>query len=293
MASAAELEELCEKEFEVLAQIYAFPGELTDLRPAKYNEQNEYIPPQLCFRLGPQESRTFRGQNADYTVSVVVHLSASYPRSIPFKLTVSQCGNSLTDADLAQLSAELELLAENQSKSNTPYLYDLCYTTQEILHQIKNNIRCRKPSSDNKDAQRKTIAQERSAANRNEKPSYLDAHPEHELSRVSLPYVEVEIDAEDYKIPLYKSRLLSDDLNSMGFERRLLIHPNGTVFMSHMITILPRAMNRLEERIEKMTNFCRILHDRLKLAAGRSQYLLTPYSIAIEQSIGWGQNGRN
>jgi len=56
--------------------------------------------------------------------------------------------------------------------------------------------------------------------------------------------------------------------------------------MSHMITLLPRALNRLEERIEKMKNFCRILQKRLKLGSNKSSYLLTPYAITIEQAIG-------
>ena len=93
------------------------------------------------------------------------------------------------------------------------------------------------------------------------------------------------MDNADFKLPFYKSRLLSDDLNHLGFERRLLIHPNGSVYMSHMITILPRAIQRLEERLEKMRNFCRILHDRLKTASGQSSYLLKPYAIVVEQGI--------
>ena len=73
------------------------------------------------------------------------------------------------------------------------------------------------------------------------------------------------------KVPLYKSRLLSDDLNSLGFERRLTMHPNGNIYMSHMISLIPRGMDRLEERLEKMRIFCQILLDRLKKAAGKSQ----------------------
>ena len=36
-------------------------------------------------------------------------------------------------------------------------------------------------------------------AQRNEKLSYFDAHPETELSRISLPYVEVEVTSEQFK----------------------------------------------------------------------------------------------
>ena len=62
-----DLEEICEKELEILSQIYAFPGELTDLRPAKYDDKKCYIPPQISFRLGPQESRSFRQETSEYT----------------------------------------------------------------------------------------------------------------------------------------------------------------------------------------------------------------------------------
>ena len=74
-----------------------------------------------------------------------------------------------------------------------------------------------------------------------------------------------------FLVPLYKSRLLSDDLNSLGFERRLTMHPNGNIYMSHMISLIPRGMDRLEERLEKMRIFCQILHERLKKAASKSQ----------------------
>ena len=41
-------------------------------------------------------------------------------------------------------------------------------------------------------------------AQRNEKLSYFDAHPETELSRISLPYVEVEVTSEQFKGKYYK-----------------------------------------------------------------------------------------
>ena len=49
------------------------------------------------------------------------------------------------------------------------------------------------------------------------------------------------------------------------------MHPNGNIYMSHMISLIPRGMDRLEERLEKMRIFCQILHERLKKAASKSQ----------------------
>ena len=63
------------------------------------------------------------------------------------------------------------------------------------------------------------------------------------------------------------------------------MHPNGNIYMSHMISLIPRGMDRLEERLEKMRIFCQILHERLKKAAGKSQgpdFLLVSYFIEID-----------
>jgi len=63
-----DLEEICEKELEILSQIYGLPGEFSDLREGNnYDEKKCYIPPQINFKLGPQESRSVRQQSHEYT----------------------------------------------------------------------------------------------------------------------------------------------------------------------------------------------------------------------------------
>jgi len=90
-------------------------------------------------------------------VSLVVHLTRDYPAAVPSKLTVSPFGNSFSDSEISELISELERISETKSKSKSPYLYDLCYSAQEILHQIKNKFI--KPTSQSDDPT-KTIAQE-------------------------------------------------------------------------------------------------------------------------------------
>ena len=96
---------------------------------------------------------------------------------------------------LFSLQTELENLAKAKSREKSPYLLDLCFATQDFLGRIKNsngyNTINHVPNSQ--------IQKQLENAQRNEKLSYFDAHPETELSRISLPYVEVEVTSEQFK----------------------------------------------------------------------------------------------
>lgn len=91
---------------------------------------------------------------------------------------VASGGVNLSVEDLTQLNLELATVAKEGAEKKSAYLYDLCYRTQELLHQIKNN-------TFNKEVMERPLVE-----NREEKLSYLDTYPEHDLSRINLPYVE-------------------------------------------------------------------------------------------------------
>jgi hypothetical protein len=261
--------------------VFSFENELTDLRQSKQGPWQSYIPPQLAFVLGPQESRTTRQTNTDHCITLIIHLDKNYPSSIPCKMQLTNPGPGVPAAEVERLAALLQ--TEAQTKANPDgqtYLIDLCFTTQEFLHQLKNPQRIRTKSVKSDDPNLPPLEKTRQA-----KPSYLDTAAGHSLANVALPYVEIELDTEEFKVPFYKSRLLSDDLDPMGFERRLLLHPNGNIFISHIATLLPRALNRLDERKQKLNNFCHLLLERLKTSATKCANLLTPISITVESEV--------
>ena len=92
--------------------MFSFENELTDLRQSKQGPWQSYIPPQLAFVLGPQESRTTRQTNTDHCITLIIHLDKNYPSSIPCKMQLTNPGPGVPAAEVERLAALLQTEAQ-------------------------------------------------------------------------------------------------------------------------------------------------------------------------------------
>ncbi len=66
----------------------------------------------------------------------------------------------------------------------------------------------------------------------------------------------------------------------------MVIHPNGTVYMAYIINLIPKSLERLDERIARLKSFSTMLFNRLEKAAKEGQkYLMTPFAVTVESCI--------
>ena len=129
----------CEDEIEVLNVI--FPGDVTDLRRLKYDENGTYIAPKLTIILRPQESRLTDAKTDYYEAKLWIELSKAYPFKIPDKLIVEASSKVMSNQMRAQLQSSLIKLAERKADEGEVYLYDLCDLTKaRIMKLFDRNI---------------------------------------------------------------------------------------------------------------------------------------------------------
>ena len=115
----------------------------SDLRQKKFDENRKYVPPVVCFYLGPQESRSSWGDAAEqYVVHVTVSLTAGYPDEAPGAIFVEGSkitGSKVASTDLAKI--EEELMQTARARLGEPYLLDLSFAIREILYRIRSTGR--------------------------------------------------------------------------------------------------------------------------------------------------------
>ena len=76
---------------------------------------------------------------------------------------------------------------------------------------------------------------------------------------------------------LYRCGLISQDfhIDQLGYEKRLLVDQNGSLYTGYCTTFIPRSVNRLTDRVEKLRLFCELICRRLIVAAAD----LIPFAI--------------
>ena len=86
---------------------------------------------------------------------------------------------------------------------------------------------------------------------------------------------------------LYRCGLLSHDshIDQLGYETRLLVDQNGSLYTGYCTTFIPRSVNRLADRIEKLRLFCELICSRLITAATESIHLEPPHSIYLASDV--------
>ena len=86
---------------------------------------------------------------------------------------------------------------------------------------------------------------------------------------------------------LYRCGLLSHDshIDQLGYEQRLLVDQNGSLYTGYCTTFIPRSVNRLADRIEKLRIFCELICGRLITAATETSHLEPPHSIYLASDV--------
>ena len=81
---------------------------------------------------------------------------------------------------------------------------------------------------------------------------------------------------------LYRCGLISQDfhIDQLGYEKRLLVDQNGSLYTGYCTTFTPRSVNRLTDRVEKLRLFCELICRRLIVAAAE----LNPFAIGDASS---------
>ncbi|CAG5081844.1 Oidioi.mRNA.OKI2018_I69.PAR.g9974.t1.cds [Oikopleura dioica] len=271
--------DICEGEIYSLRQIYT-NTEFSDLRAKKFDENRKYIPPIVSFYLGPQESRSSWGDTAEqYVVNVTINLTGGYPDEVPSKITVEASkitGSKVAQDDLKKI--EDELMQKARDRLGDPYLLDLSFEIREILYRIRSTGRVISTTdftkAQNQGREKKGMSMFSNGKSKHEKESFFDKNP-HLEGRVLLEFVEVDDGKEEHKIPI-----------PFGYEKRMVIHPNGTVYMAYIINLIPKSLERLDERTARLKSFSTMLFNRLEKAAKEGQkYLMTPFAVTVESSI--------
>ena len=86
---------------------------------------------------------------------------------------------------------------------------------------------------------------------------------------------------------LYRCGLLTQDshIDQLGYEKRLLVDQNGSLYTGYCTTFIPRSVNRLTDRIAKLRLFCELICNRLIVAAAETNHLEPPHSIYLASDI--------
>ena len=86
---------------------------------------------------------------------------------------------------------------------------------------------------------------------------------------------------------LYRCGLLSHEshIDQLGYEKRLLVDQNGSLYTGYCTTFIPRSVNRLTDRIEKLRLFCELICGRLIAAATETGHLEPPHSIYLASEV--------
>ena len=86
---------------------------------------------------------------------------------------------------------------------------------------------------------------------------------------------------------LYRCGLLSHEshIDQLGYEKRLLVDQNGSLYTGYCTTFIPRSVNRLTDRIEKLRLFCELICDRLIAASIETLHLEPPHSIYLASEV--------
>ena len=86
---------------------------------------------------------------------------------------------------------------------------------------------------------------------------------------------------------LYRCGLLSHEshIDQLGYEKRLLVDQNGSLYTGYCTTFIPRSVNRLTDRIEKLRLFCELICGRLIAAATETDHLEAPHSIYLASEV--------
>ena len=86
---------------------------------------------------------------------------------------------------------------------------------------------------------------------------------------------------------LYRCGLLSHEshIDQLGYEKRLLVDQNGSLYTGYCTTFIPRSVNRLADRIEKLRLFCELICGRLIAAATETGHLEAPHSIYLASEV--------
>ena len=86
---------------------------------------------------------------------------------------------------------------------------------------------------------------------------------------------------------LYRCGLLTHEshIDQLGYEQRLLVDQNGSLYTGYCTTFIPRSVNRLTDRIEKLRSFCHLICNRLITASNETSHLESPHSIYLAPEI--------
>ena len=86
---------------------------------------------------------------------------------------------------------------------------------------------------------------------------------------------------------LYRCGLLSQDshIDQLGYEKRLLVDQNGSLYTGYCTTFIPRSVIRLTDRVEKLRLFCELICSRLIAAAAETSHLEPPHSIYLASDV--------